>query len=107
MALSKDQIEKVAAKEFESHLENFDELLLPETDPYYDRVATIAARILNSNNDFEEIKNKKWTVSVIDQEDKNAFVLPSGNIFVFTGKINSQYVCISIPSSEFDPFGKK
>ena len=64
-------------------------------------MATIAARILNSNNDFEEIKNKKWTVSVIDQEDKNAFVLPSGNIFVFTGKINSQYVCISIPSSEF------
>ena len=57
-----------------------------------DRVATIAARILNSNNDYEEIKNKKWTISVIDQEDKNAFVLPSGNIFVFTGMINSQYV---------------
>ena len=45
IALSKDQIEKVAAKEFESHLENYDELLLPETDPYYDRYGNIGCGV--------------------------------------------------------------
>ena len=45
IALSKDQIEKVAAKEFESHLENYDDLLLPETDPYYDRYGNIGCGV--------------------------------------------------------------
>ena len=85
IALRKDQMEKVAQQEFEQHLETFDEVLLPENHPYYDRVAKVAARILNSNTEYEEIKTKKWTISVVDQEDQNAFVLPSGNIFVFTG----------------------
>ena len=48
MALSKDQIEKVAAKEFESHLENFEELLLPETHPYYDRYCNIVCGVSSS-----------------------------------------------------------
>ena len=48
IALSKDQIEKVAAKEFESHLENFDELLLPETHAYYDRYGSIGCGVLSS-----------------------------------------------------------
>ena len=48
MALSKDQIEKVAAKEFESHLENFEELLLPETHPYYDRYGNIGCGVSSS-----------------------------------------------------------
>ena len=87
MALNKDQIEKVAEKEFESHLENFEDALLPEKHPYYERVEKVAAKILNSNTDYDEIKKKKWTVTVVDQEDQNAFVLPTGNIFVFTGKI--------------------
>ena len=84
-------MEKVAQQEFEQHLETFDEVLLPENHPYYDRVAKVAARILNSNTEYEEIKTKKWTISVVDQEDQNAFVLPSGNIFVFTG-INLQTI---------------
>ena len=85
IALRKDQMEKVAQQEFEQHLETFDEVLLPENHPYYDRVAKVAARILDSNTEYEEIRTKKWTISVVDQKDQNAFVLPSGNIFVFTG----------------------
>ena len=50
MALSKDQIEKVAAKEFESHLENYDELLLPETHPYYDRYGNIGCGVSGIQN---------------------------------------------------------
>ena len=86
LALKKDQIEKVAEKEFENHLEVLGDALLPEKHPYYDRVEKVAAKILNSNNDIDEVKRKTWTVSVVDREDQNAFVLPTGNIFVFTGK---------------------
>jgi len=77
IALRKDQMEEVAQQEFEQHLETFDEVLLPENHPYYDRVAKVAARILDSNTEYEEIRTKKWTISVVDQKDQNAFVLPS------------------------------
>ena len=76
----------MAEKEFENHLEVLGDALLPEKHPYYDRVEKVAAKILNSNNDIDEVKRKTWTVSVVDREDQNAFVLPTGNIFVFTGK---------------------
>ena len=48
----------------------------------------VASRILKSNSDLKEIGGKNWTVTVIDRGDKNAFVLPTGNIFVFSGLLD-------------------
>jgi predicted Zn-dependent protease len=48
----------------------------------------VASRILSSNSDLKEIGSRKWTVTVIDRGDKNAFVLPTGNIFVFSGMLD-------------------
>ena len=57
-------------------LEDFDKQILPENHHTYNRVARIVTRILKSNDSIESIKKKNWTITVIDQADKNAFVLP-------------------------------
>lgn len=76
MALRKDQIEKIAASEFQQLIEGYEKDLLPEHHPYYDRVARVATRILKANMDMEEVRRKNWTISVIGQDEQNAFVLP-------------------------------
>ena len=87
VALKKNQVEKIGQIEFESIMEANDESLLPETHPYYDRVARVTTRILKSNPDVEGVKSKSWTISVMDSDEENAFVLPNGNIFVYTGML--------------------
>ena len=88
VALRKNQVEKIGQVEFESILDANDENILPESHPYYDRVARVTTRILKSNQDVEGVKSKSWTISVLESEEENAFVLPNGNIFVFTGMLN-------------------
>ena len=47
----------------------------------------MVTRILKSNEDIPNIRKKNWTISVVEEEVQNAFVLPNGNIFVFTGML--------------------
>ena len=51
-------------------------------------MSKIVLQILKSNEDIPEVKEKNWKVTVIDQEDQNAFVLPNGHIFVFNGMLD-------------------
>lgn len=76
LALKKDQIERISKFEFEGLLDQHAEAIVPESDPSYDRVASVATRILKSNLDIAEVKQKDWTITVIDSEEQNAFVLP-------------------------------
>lgn len=66
----------------------FKNKLLPSNHPTSKRVARVATQLLNANNDLSQIHDHEWSVSVVDDKNiKNAFVLPSGNIFVFTGML--------------------
>eukprot|EP00095_Tigriopus_kingsejongensis_P011220 maker-scaffold1959_size23944-snap-gene-0.7 protein:Tk11220 transcript:maker-scaffold1959_size23944-snap-gene-0.7-mRNA-1 annotation:"metalloendopeptidase OMA1 " len=87
LALEPDQIEKISLIEFEQILATHEKALIPDGHPIYERVAGVAQRILRANRDIPEVLKKSWTISVIDAEERNAFVLPSGNIFVFTGML--------------------
>ncbi|XP_055341618.1 metalloendopeptidase OMA1, mitochondrial-like [Paramacrobiotus metropolitanus] len=53
--------------------------------PAYKQVNRVVTRILKSNADLPAVKNKHWMVTVIDSPKQNAFVVPTGHIFVFTG----------------------
>ncbi|XP_059099338.1 metalloendopeptidase OMA1, mitochondrial-like [Tigriopus californicus] len=88
LALRPEQIEKIARSEFEQLLETYERHLLPGRHPAYARVSGVANRILKANKDYQEIYGKDWTVTVIQDKERNAFVLPSGNIFVFTGMLD-------------------
>ena len=88
VALTPDQTRRVAAVEFANLLETFSADIVTDRHPVYGRVTTVANRLLRGNRDLRQIYDKEWTVTVIDQATKNAFVLPSGNIFVFTGMLD-------------------
>ncbi|KAJ6219974.1 hypothetical protein RDWZM_005786 [Blomia tropicalis] len=86
IAFSPDQFELLNTLELESQLKTYQNKLLPSNHSSTQRVARVARKLLESNKDIDHIKNHEWSVSVInDEETMNAFVLPSGNIFVFSG----------------------
>ena len=86
--LSSYQLKEIADKVSNYLMESLSEKRLPVTDRRYIRVARIAQRILQANNS-KEVSALSWEVNVIDDDDvMNAFVLPNGQIFVFTGILN-------------------
>lgn len=50
--------------------------IVPTTHPAYVRLLRIVNRLLESNKDLPQIKQRDWTLSVINSDDQNAFVLP-------------------------------
>ena len=56
-------------------MESFKDLYIPPTHPLYDIVLKTAQRIVKANQDFPGMKEQKWSIHVIDDEEKNAFVL--------------------------------
>lgn len=88
IAFNPKQMKDINNYEFETKLELFKDKLLPNSHPISKRVAKVATQLLNGNNDLPQIHDQEWSVSVIDEDIKNAFVLPSGQIFVFTGMLS-------------------
>eukprot|EP00092_Neocalanus_flemingeri_P028561 GFUD01031017.1.p1 GENE.GFUD01031017.1~~GFUD01031017.1.p1 ORF type:complete len:385 (+),score=130.30 GFUD01031017.1:323-1477(+) len=88
VALTPDQTKKISRVEFQNLLEDLKPDILPDRHPIYERVVKVSNRILQGNRDIRQIYDKNWTVTVVDQPVKNAFVLPSGNIFVFKGMLD-------------------
>lgn len=87
VAFTPEQFKKISDFEFEMQYALFEEHLIPATHPVYNRVVRVANQLLHGNRDIDEIHKLSWSVSVIDSPIKNAFVLPSGQIFVFAGML--------------------
>ena len=66
--------------------------ILDVDDRIAKRVDKILRKLLECNKNFEEIAHKNWSVYVIRAPNttkyRNAFALPTGQIFVYTGIIN-------------------
>lgn len=94
IAFSDDHMKAMAKIEQEAILSKFEGHVLPSSHPVYRDVAKVAMHILKCNMDIDRIRNIDWSLVVIDSmNDKNAFVLPNGTIFIFTGMLA---VCSSI-----------
>ena len=65
-------------------MEEWEDDLLPDSDPTYTRVAIVANRLLKANVDIKEVHGKEWTISVIENEERNAFVLPVSTVYYAT-----------------------
>ncbi|ESO89687.1 hypothetical protein LOTGIDRAFT_124995, partial [Lottia gigantea] len=91
-AFTSSQFRKISEAEAEMYIEQYRDKLLPATHPAAIRVQKITARLLQGNKELQEmvINNdiKSWSICVVDEPVRNAFVLPSGHIFVFTGMLN-------------------
>ena len=81
-------MKKISRQEFENLMEEFRHVIVPNNRPEYVRVARVSNRLLSGNKDIRQIYDKTWTITVVDQPVQNAFVLPSGNIFIFRGMLD-------------------
>lgn len=87
VAFTPEQFQKVSDFEFEVQYELFKNHLVPSGHPMYARVVRVANQLLRGNEDVDTIHRLPWSVSVIDSPMQNAFVLPNGQIFVFSGML--------------------
>lgn len=88
VALYPDQVKKISKQEFEASLDEYKSDILHNKHPSYERVVRVSNRLLHANRDIRQIYDKTWTVTVVDLPIQNAYVLPSGNIFVFRGMLD-------------------
>ncbi|XP_015762860.1 PREDICTED: metalloendopeptidase OMA1, mitochondrial-like [Acropora digitifera] len=86
MPISHKQMQELAEREHRNLLEAWAPHILPAHHPDHLRVFVVAKRLVMANQS-KEMENLSWQVNVVDTEEMNAFVLPNGQIFMFTGML--------------------
>ncbi|XP_015251210.1 PREDICTED: metalloendopeptidase OMA1, mitochondrial [Cyprinodon variegatus] len=89
LVFSRDKYMELAALTSEVHLEEFAERLLPVTDPLHQMVEQSVQLLAQRNKDIPEVSEVPWSVHVVEGPQINAFVLPNGKVFVFTGMLGA------------------
>jgi Zn-dependent protease with chaperone function len=59
--------------------------LFPEEHYNYKRTNETLQRIMIANQDLPQLKGTKWTLYVVDSDEKNAVVLPDHSVIVYKG----------------------
>ncbi|KAF9939115.1 hypothetical protein BGZ75_005585 [Mortierella antarctica] len=81
MDVSTRQEEMMAKEAYKQVLHEYQNKILPQNHPYTLYVKRVAQRIIQAAG----MQNLDWEFHVIHSDEKNAFVLPGGKVFVFTG----------------------
>ncbi|KAI8606657.1 peptidase family M48-domain-containing protein [Dissophora ornata] len=81
MDVTPQQEEMMAKEAYKQVMSEFGHKMLPSNHPYTKYVERIAWRIIKAAG----MENLDWEFHVIQSDEKNAFVLPGGKVFVFTG----------------------
>lgn len=89
LVFSKENFMELAALMSNEYMEEFGELLLPVSDPRQQVVERVVQHLAQRNKDIPEISEVDWTVHVVQDSKVNAFVLPNGKVFVFTGMLEA------------------
>ncbi|KAF7898287.1 hypothetical protein EAF00_004733 [Botryotinia globosa] len=66
---------------YEQILRQYHNHILPDWDKRTQMVQTVMSRLIPASG----IDNVNWEVNVIESQEMNAFVIPGGKVFVFTG----------------------
>ncbi|CAL8098931.1 unnamed protein product [Orchesella dallaii] len=88
LAFTNAQIFEMAKLELETLLQLNEGRIIParQGSAVYRRIVRVAQHLLNANQDLPQIYDMEWTVTVVEDDTQmNAFVLPCGSIFVFSG----------------------
>ncbi|XP_078801759.1 metalloendopeptidase OMA1, mitochondrial [Oryzias latipes] len=89
LLFSKEAYLELAALTAEGYLEEFAEHLLPDTDPRHQMVDRLVQVLAERNKDIPKVSERPWSVHVVKKPQINAFVLPNGKVFVFTGMLDA------------------
>ena len=57
-------------------LEKFEGKFVPTSHAVYQIVADATMRLVKGNQDLPQVKERTWTIHIVDENVKNAFVLP-------------------------------
>jgi metalloendopeptidase OMA1, mitochondrial len=77
-----DMEKQLALQGYEEILRQYRGKILPPNHPYTEMAARVVERLLPASG----LQNEEWRVHVIDEpKEINAFVIPGGKVFVFTG----------------------
>lgn len=89
LVFSRENYMELAAITAEGYMEEFAELMVPEKDPRHQVVETLVQHLANRNRDIPEVSAVSWSVHVVESPAVNAFVLPNGKVFMFTGMLDA------------------
>ena len=79
--ISPEQEASLAEEQYKAVMQEYDGKVLPPDHPYSRAVVAVAARLLPASG----LQDQQWEVRVINDPSVNAFVMPGGKIFVFSG----------------------
>lgn len=89
LLLGKEHFSLLSELEYEVWMEEFKNDMLTEKDARYLAAKEVFFHLVECNKDIPEISEITWVIHVVDSPDINAFVLPNGQVFIFTGLLNS------------------
>ncbi|XP_012640578.2 metalloendopeptidase OMA1, mitochondrial [Microcebus murinus] len=89
LLLGKERFRLLSELEYEAWMEEFKNDMLTEKDARYLTVKEVVYHLIECNKDIPGISEINWIIHVVDSPDINAFVLPNGQVFIFTGLLNS------------------
>uniref|UniRef100_A0ABM5G812 Metalloendopeptidase OMA1, mitochondrial n=1 Tax=Pogona vitticeps TaxID=103695 RepID=A0ABM5G812_9SAUR len=89
LVFRKEQYAELSQIEYSMWVEEYKNKMLPETDPLYQAVKNTVIHLAESNKDIPEVSEFQWTVHVVEHPNMNVFVLPNGQVFLFTGIFNA------------------
>ncbi|XP_077134672.1 metalloendopeptidase OMA1, mitochondrial isoform X2 [Ranitomeya variabilis] len=90
LVFRKEDYNLLTSMEYENLMEEFKDVLLPAEDGRYQLVQKIVDYLIACNRDLPEVSKMQWTVHVVDKPEViNAYVLPNGQVFVFTGMLQA------------------
>ncbi|XP_074077429.1 metalloendopeptidase OMA1, mitochondrial isoform X2 [Macrotis lagotis] len=89
LVLGKEQFMMLSQMEYDAWMEEFKNDLLTEKDPRYLAVKKVLQHLVESNRDIPGMSEFQWIIHMVDRPSINAFVLPNGQVFVFTGLLEA------------------
>uniref|UniRef100_A0A8C0Y183 Metalloendopeptidase OMA1, mitochondrial n=1 Tax=Cyprinus carpio carpio TaxID=630221 RepID=A0A8C0Y183_CYPCA len=89
LVFSRESFMELAQVTAEAYMEEFKDSLIAPSDPRHQVVEQVVRILAERNQDIAEISAVPWTVHVVDGPTVNAFVLPNGNVFIFTGMLEA------------------
>ncbi|XP_032695613.1 metalloendopeptidase OMA1, mitochondrial isoform X2 [Lontra canadensis] len=89
LLLGKEHFRLLSELEYEVWMDEFKNDMLTEKDARYLMVKEVVNHLIECNKDIPGVSEINWIIHVVDSPDVNAFVLPNGQVFIFTGLLNS------------------
>jgi hypothetical protein len=83
--------------------------ILDDSDPRHKRITRLVTRLVETMRSMPELAEREkalgltWDVYVVDEDQLNAFVLPNGSIFVYTGRpavCDSRFIAVREPHDD-------